>query len=184
MLRTLAVLSLLAIVMVACGDAATVVETDPTPTAEAPGQSPASSNGDQPDNGGGGAAKVGDKIKLGDEQYFTVKEVDRWPGSDFIRPDAGMKFVAVLTQIEGINPEGSSYNPFFFTLRDTDGFEYEFSAFSKEPQLQSSNRLQAGEKVQGWVTFEVPKSTKQVVLIYSPDFFGLDEPARVRFRAP
>lgn len=65
-----------------------------------------------------GSASVGDRIQIGESQYFTVNEAKIWPGSDFIEPDAGKQFVSVLVEIEGIDAEGASYNPFFFTVKD------------------------------------------------------------------
>jgi hypothetical protein len=73
---------------------------------------------------------------------------------------------------QGINPDGATYNPFYFKARDGDGFEYSFSAFGKDPQLKSGNDLKPGAKVQGWVTFEVPTATKSLTMIYAAGFFS------------
>lgn len=125
-----------------------------------------------------GAYGIGDRIKLEEEEYFGVAEVDLdVPGTDVIKPAAGSKWVAALVEIEGINPDGATYNPFFFKVRDAEGFEYNFSAFGKEPQLQSSNELKPGQKVKGWVTFEVPDSDGKLTLVYLPGFLG--EPVEV-----
>jgi hypothetical protein len=148
------------------------------------------------DNSGGGESsasattaaqaatyKVGQRVKVGDNQYFTVKVVKLWPGNQFIKPAAGKRYLAVQVLIEGI-AETSSYNPFFFSVKDADGFEYNFSAFAPEPQLQSGNDLAAGDKVAGWVAFELPTTLKQVTLLYQPDFFGIDEGVRVAISVP
>lgn len=125
-----------------------------------------------------GAYKVGDRINLDDEQYFAVVQVDpAFKGDGVFKPDADKLWVATLVEIEGINPNGASYNPFYFKIRDGEGFEYNFSAFGKEPQLQSSNDLKPGQKVKGWVTFEVPKTAKNLTLVYSPGFMA--EPVEV-----
>jgi hypothetical protein len=114
---------------------------------------------------------VGDRIKIGEEEFFGIAEVDfAVPGTDFIKPSAGQKWIAALAEIEGINPDGASYNPFFFKVRDDQGFEYNFSAFGKQPQLQSSNDLPPGETVKGWVTFEVPETAQTFTLIYTVTF--------------
>jgi hypothetical protein len=135
-----------------------------TPAAsQAPSQAPAPS----------GAYKVGDRVKLGDEEYFAVTQVDpAVKATGAFKPAAGKKWVAALIQIEGINPDGATYNPFYFKARDGDGFEYNFSAFGKEPKLQSGNDLKPGAKVQGWVTFEVPAETKSLTLVYAAGFFA------------
>jgi hypothetical protein len=117
-------------------------------------------------------------VKLGEEEYFAVIQVDaNVKASGLVKPQAGKKWVAALVEIEGINPNGATYNPFFFKVRDAEGFEYNFTPFGKEPQLQSSNDLQPGKKVKGWVNFEVPKGGKAVVLVYTPGFLG--EPVEV-----
>lgn len=137
------------------GGASTVNPATPAPTA--------SSN----------SYKVGDRIKIGDEEYFTIVEVDPAvePG-EFLKPDKGNKWVAVLVEIEGINPEGATYNPFYFSIKDGNGFEYNFSAFGKEPSLQSGNDLAPGKKVRGWVTFEVPEDATGLVVSYEAGVFA------------
>jgi hypothetical protein len=125
-----------------------------------------------------GAYAVGDRVKLGDEEYFGVSEVDLdFPGTDLLKPEAGKLWIAALVEIEGINPDGATYNPFFFKVRDEEGFEYNFNAFGKDPQLQSGNELKPGQKVKGWMTFEVPATAKKFTLIYTPGFVG--EPVEV-----
>jgi hypothetical protein len=136
--------------------AASVAPTDPAASSE---PSPPSSYG------------VGDRIKIGDEEFFAVSEVDlAVPGTEFIGPAAGQKWIAALAEIEGINPDGASYNPFFFKVRDEQGFEYNYNAFGKEPQLQSSNDLQPGQTIKGWVTFEVPDTAQTFTLVYTVFF--------------
>ncbi len=131
------------------------------PTASATSSEPSPAN----------AYIVGDRVKIGDEEFFGVSEVDlAVPGTDFFKPDAGNKWIAVLAEIEGINPDGAAYNPFFFKVRDEQGFEYNYSAFGKEPQLKSSNDLPPGQVVKGWVTFEVPESAQTFALVYTVFF--------------
>jgi hypothetical protein len=112
---------------------------------------------------------VGDRIRIGSEEYFTVVQVDpAVSGTTLLKPAAGHKWVAVLAQIEGIDPTGATYNAWYFKVRDQDGFEYTSILFGKDPQLQASNDLKPGAKVQGWVTFEVPVTATTLTLIYDP----------------
>jgi hypothetical protein len=125
-----------------------------------------------------GAHRVGERIRLGDEEYLTVTQVDpNVSSTTAFQPAAGNKWVAALLQIEGINPQGATYNEFYCKARDQDGYEYIFDIFGKDPQLQSSNDLQPGAIVQGWVTFEVPVATKSLTLVYQAGFRG--EPVEV-----
>lgn len=122
-------------------------------------------------------AKIGSKVKVGDEQYHTVVKVQPYAGSTYIKPDKGNVFVAALVKIQAITE--TSYNPFNYKVRDADGFEYSISVFGKDPALSSSNNLQPGRSVQGWVTFEVPKAaSKKLTMIYAPGFFM--EPVEIR----
>jgi hypothetical protein len=111
--------------------------------------------------------RVGDRVRIGDDQFFGLLEVDLdVEPSGIAKPGEGKKWIAVLAEIEGIAATGASYNPLFFTVRDSDGFEYAFTLFGKEPSLKSSNDLAPGDKVRGWVTFEVPKSATGLTLRY------------------
>lgn len=128
---------------------------------------------DQHYPGGEDVAPV--RLQLGTEEYFTIVEVDLAVDTTGMvsQPDAGNVLVAVLVEIEGINPDGAAYGPSFFTLRDdAQGFEYHASPFGMEPQLQSSNDLAPGDTVRGWVNFEVPEAAAEaaapLVLIYAP----------------
>jgi hypothetical protein len=115
---------------------------------------------------------VGDRVKLGDEEYISLEKAESGYTSDFAKPKAGNVNVSFLVAFEGINPSGASYNPFYFKVKDDSGFEYNFNAFGKEPQLASSNDLQPGKISRGWITFEVPKAAKTLTLSYSPGFTG------------
>lgn len=149
----------------------------PTPEASVASAAPTDAASTQPSPPA--AYVIGDRIQLGEEEYFGVAEVDlAVPGTDFIQPDPGNKWIAALVEIEGINPDGATYNPFFFKVRDEQGFEYDASLFGgKEPALQSSNELQPGTKIKGWVTFEVPETATTFALVYAPGFFT--EPVEV-----
>lgn len=115
---------------------------------------------------------VGDRVKLGDEEYISLEKAETGFTSDFAKPGAGNVNVSFLVAFEGINPSGASYNPFFFKVKDASGFEYNYSAFGKEPQLSASNDLQPGKVSRGWMTFEVPKASKTLTLSYTPGFIG------------
>jgi hypothetical protein len=119
-----------------------------------------------------GTHGVGDRVRLGDEEYITLEKAESGFTSDFARPKAGNVNVSFLFAFEGINPSGASYNPFFFKIQDADGFAYNYSAFGKDPQLSSSNDLKPGKIARGWMTFEVPKSSKTLTISFAPGFLG------------
>jgi hypothetical protein len=113
---------------------------------------------------------VGDRVKLDNEEYITLEKAEEGFTSDFGKPAPGNVNASFLVAIEGINPSGASYNPFYFKVKDDNGFEYSFTAFGKTPQLSSSNDLQPGKVSRGWMTFEVPKAAKTLVLSYTAGF--------------
>lgn len=147
--------------------APSATQLTPLPTAvgsQQPGSTPPSTFGTD--------YSVGDRVQVGDEQFITLAEFEAdWKSDNqFIKPDQGNMFVAFLVEFEGINPEGSSYNPFYFSLIDDQAFEYNFSAFGREPSIKSSNELRPGEKARGWITFEIPKTADTGTLVYEPGF--------------
>jgi hypothetical protein len=162
------------VVIAACatGPGNTLVPTGTTPAAGT--SNPAVTPGEVATAGPSTSSSygVGDRVKLGDEEYITLEKAEVGFTSDFAKPAAGNVNVSFLLAFEGINPSGASYNPFYFNVKDESGFQYNFSAFGKEPQLASSNDLQPGKIARGWMTFEVPKAAKTLTLAYAPGFGG------------
>jgi hypothetical protein len=108
-------------------------------------------------------AGVGYYIEWTDVRVSLVEAGVYSDYNEYFAPDAGNKFVSVLVEYEAL-ANGVSYNPFFWTLRDSQGFSYNYYIFGKEPALDSSNELQAGRKVKGWLTFQVPVGETQFYL--------------------
>jgi len=94
--------------------------------------------------------------------------------SDFGQPDPGKLIVSVLVDLESFDVTNSTtYNPFNYTLRDRQGYEYDPTFLSgQEPEL-SSGELGPDGFVRGWVSFEVPEHAAAAGfrLIYAP-FYG------------
>jgi hypothetical protein len=171
------------IVLAAIGSAAApknaLAPTSPPVTSSAPASSVAAASNAAPSvdatasaSAGTAAYGVGDRVKLGDEEYITIEKAEKGYTSDLVKPVAGNVNVSFLVAFEGINPSGASYNPFYFKVADENGFEYNFNVFGKDPQLASGNSLQPGKIVRGWMTFEIPKTTKTLTLTYTPNLIG------------
>ena len=115
----------------------------------------------------------GERVKLGDEEYLTVTGVSSWNGTDFVKPSANNTFVAVEVKIEGINPDGASVDPFWFSLEDSQMQRHDVIESGKDPMLQQSDSLAPDTPATGWVTFEIPEKEGQGLdLIYAPPFGG------------
>jgi hypothetical protein len=113
-------------------------------------------------------ATIGDTITLGD-QKITLIESKATRGDGLIKPESGNIWLNFLVEIEATKDD-ASYNPFYFKVKDSDNYEYNFTPFGETPQLQSSNDLSKGSKAKGWITFEVPSTEDTFTFVYSPMF--------------
>jgi hypothetical protein len=114
-------------------------------------------------------ARVGQVVSL-NGYMITVNAVDRSAAgfTQFFKPKAGSVFVAVDVTVESGAASGVSVNPFYTSLRDDQGFTYTATFAGKDPALQSQNDLPRGQKMRGWVTFEVGEGAKGLTFIYKP----------------
>jgi hypothetical protein len=128
----------------------------------------------------GGAGRLGVPVTIGQYQRVTIADAEysRSGYNEYIKPDPGNLIYAVLAEFEGIDPSGSSYNPFYFKLV-VDGFEYSYTPFGKDPQLQSGD-LRPGQTVRGWVSFEAPDADR-ITVVYQPIFGLAGDPAEWTF---
>lgn len=99
---------------------------------------------------------------------ITLVEVDWDAGTALdVRPDdKANRYVAIRVLYQG-TAAGASYNPFYWSVVDLDGFSYDQTFIGKKPGLESSNDLPVGRKAQGWITFEVPKKVHQLEVVES-----------------
>lgn len=115
-------------------------------------------------------AKVGDTITLaGNEEGLKVdatlkKWLDPAKGSDeFNKPQAGKRWVAA--QFELVNKGTIVYDdsPSNGTqVADTEGqrFTAWYGEIAAGPQMASGAKVPPGDKVLGWIVYEVPKNSK------------------------
>ncbi len=101
---------------------------------------------------------------------LTVEEVERTKANDIWEPDPGYIFLNISVLIENIERDELHYNPLQFSLKDGDGFEYSASLFSKQPSLKDGD-LAKGEKVRGYITFEIPETSSGLVLRFETALF-------------
>jgi hypothetical protein len=98
---------------------------------------------------------------------LTVVEVGTWNGGDFAAPDPGNVYLTAQLLIENVTHDEAPYSLMYCAVKDADAFEYDASLWSPEPGL-SSGELPKGDKVRGWVAFEVPEKATGFVLSYEP----------------
>ena len=118
----------------------------------------------------GGA--IGQTVKV-PGQKIVVTKVETWKSDSFMQPDPGNEYLTIYMEIEAtaetwVQPitakvqarDNTTYDPTFFVARD--------------PVLDSG-QLAKGQKVAGWVTFEMPSNLRDgLVLLWEYD---LMEPA-------
>ena len=97
-----------------------------------------------------------------DHLRITVVEskVAEQPFGPYLSPDAGYKYVAVLVQYESLQEESHILDNVLYTysnwvLKDSQGFPH--NALYGAEQGLDSGLLPPGDKVKGWLVFEVPE---------------------------
>ncbi len=111
--------------------------------------------------------KVGQRVESTGIALSVLKVQKRAKVNEYIEPEAGNTYITVEVVIENTSRDETPYNPLYFKVKDADGFEHDVSLMGADPQLKSGN-LRAGAKSRGFVTFEVPKIAKGLVMSYEP----------------
>ena len=129
-----------------------------------------STSGDAPSTGElpGDIYAVGDPIEVGD-LVMTVNEVSEPAGSDFIKPDAGNKFVLLDVSFENTGTEQAIVSTILqMSLLDSDGNKYDadISAMTLGEKTVDGE-INAGDTLTGVVGFQVPEAASGLVFVYS-----------------
>ncbi|MER7042924.1 DUF4352 domain-containing protein [Streptomyces microflavus] len=119
-------------------------------------------------------AKAGDTITLkGTEDDLKVDAVlKKWdanakPGDEYTEPSAGKRFVAAQFQLTNTGTAPYTDSPANGAqVADADGqrFSSTFAEVANGPAMTSDANVPPGEKVLGWIVFEVPKASKIVTV--------------------
>ena len=123
--------------------------------------------------------KVGDTITQGDYIITLASAETATSYGDYNKAGDGKKYISVEIIVESGADTGVSVNPFYCKLSDGDAYSYTMTIGGKDPYLSSQNDLPKGEKMRGWVTFEVPEAAKDFIFSYEPLSFA--ETIRIRF---
>ena len=87
------------------------------------------------------------------------------------RPGAGLIKFGVFVNIEATGPVQVPANPFYAALLDAGHYSYEATLAGCQPALRAS-QLVRGQKVSGWISFEIPKAARGLRLSYAPLLLG------------
>ena len=117
------------------------------------------------------AANLGDVVEL--NKYFIQAmnvEDPAIPGPIY-QAESGKKLVAVELVVGNISGTGITVNPLNATLLDTDGFTYRPVLGGREGQIELVN-LGPGERVRGWISFNIPNAGKPNGIKYNASLAG------------
>jgi hypothetical protein len=122
--------------------------------------------------------KVGDRVELNGTALTVTKVTKADKIGDFLKADAGNTYLIAEVVIENVGNDKAPYNPFYFKVKDSDGFEYN-AGITTDKQALKSGDLAKGEKARGTVAFEVKKDAKGFVMEYKPIVIGGGDAIRV-----
>lgn len=86
-------------------------------------------------------------------------------------PKEGTKLVAVEIIVSNISGDMLGVNPLNATLVDSEGFTYQTELGGVDEQIPTLD-IFAGEKVRGFIAFQVPENATPASIKYSLDFMG------------
>jgi Domain of unknown function (DUF4352) len=120
--------------------------------------------------------KIGENV-TSEGYLITVNAVEKAKTfGQFAKAEEGFILMAIDLTVESGKDKGVFINPFFCTIRDSEGYFYT-STIGKDPSLKSQNDLAKGEKTRGWITIAVPEKALGLYFEYRA---GSPE-AKVRF---
>jgi hypothetical protein len=125
------------------------------------------------------AGKLGEKVESAGIA-FIVLNVQQTQSAGFVSASDGNTLYDIEVVIQNVNrDETTPYNPFYFKIKDKDGYEYNSTMSAFEPALQSGE-LEKGDVVRGHVTFDVKKDASDLIVTYEPMvLFGGYQPIRI-----
>lgn len=102
-----------------------------------------------------------------DTIYLQVWTMDFQDKVGYMRASNGSTFLLVGVRIDNYGRSSAPYNPLYFSLKDSDGFEYNTTIYTGSRGL-SSGDIAKDEFVNGIIAFEVPKKATGLTLSYEP----------------
>lgn len=125
------------------------------------------------------ATPVVQQLCLGDtvEQYgYSLSAISvedpAVPNEWFSSLEAGDKMVAIEIILENISGEPLSVNPLDTTLVDKNGFTYSVELGGSVHEQIDCISLFIGEKIRGWVAFEIPQDAIPATIKFEVDWFS------------
>ena len=123
-----------------------------------------------------GIGTVGQKVIVEGAAVTVVLVTKHYKFGDFDRAKDGSVYLNVEAIVENISRETLFCNPYEFSVKDSDSYEYDYAGSSVESGLKSSDLL-PGEKARGNFAFEVPVTAHGFMLKF--EISGADESIRI-----
>jgi hypothetical protein len=112
------------------------------------------------------ASTLGDTL-AGYDYLVTVDDTDHSDiFNDQLSASQDHTFLAFYVTMESRSDTGLEVNPRYWRLFDDQNPAYPEVYAGKDPALVSNKTLLKGQKLQGWVTFEIPKGARGFKLAY------------------
>lgn len=151
----------------AAAAAPTVAPAQPTATVPRPTAIPPTATAVPQPTKAPTIAKVGERVESSGIA-LTINGVSKTESmGQFLKAGDGKTYLIADVTVENTGRDKSPYNPLYFKVKDSDGYEYN-AGISLDDKALKSGDLAAGEKARGTVAFTVPKAAKGFVVSYQP----------------
>lgn len=109
---------------------------------------------------------MGDTL-VGYNYVITVDEIAHATSfTNYYSANQDDTLLALYVIVESQSEMGVEVNPQYWRLYDDQTFSYPEVGAGKDPSLVTNRALIKGEKLQGWITFEIPKDANRFKLAY------------------
>ncbi len=111
---------------------------------------------------------------------ITVLSATKTNTAAFTVPSGGNIYLVIDVVIENVSrDEETPYNPLYFSVKDGNSYQYQTTLLAPDPSL-SAGSLIKGDKVRGFVAFEVRNVSTNYIVTYEPlVILGGYEPIRI-----
>lgn len=109
---------------------------------------------------------IGSRLVAEKEAAITLISVKRAIYKKYDKPKStNHELLEIEMLIENLRNGERNFNPFYATIKDTDGFNYEPTSLG-DKGVESATSLSKGEKIRFFTTYEIPKGSKNYILKY------------------
>jgi hypothetical protein len=112
---------------------------------------------------------IGDTVQA-DPWQVVVNAVKTSTGSALTKPQVDNIFLLVDVSLKNTSDQAQDFSSqLSFRLQDTSGQNYQAVSISNVAPL-ADGRVQAGGRIRGTLSYEIPQTLKQVTLAFTPGF--------------